>query len=197
MVHRAVISTVSAAVALILAHAAAAHDDDGHHRGHDGIAQPHRADADRNFRCRRSGLGRDRRLRCADRSGCSWSMPRPRRSTFSTCATRSVRSSSRPSTPRRSARQTAWRCTTGVVAVAHRERSENRSGPRRVLHDAAASCITSVQVGALPDMVTFTPDGDYVLSRQRRRAERLRRGPRRSGRLGQHHSAFRTEPNDW
>ena len=38
MIHRAVISTVSTAVALILAQAAAAHDDDGHHRGHDGHA---------------------------------------------------------------------------------------------------------------------------------------------------------------
>src|SRR5262245_6560527 len=36
MVHRAVISTVSAAVALVLAQAAAAHDDDRHGRGHDG-----------------------------------------------------------------------------------------------------------------------------------------------------------------
>ena len=37
MIHRAVISTVSPAVALILAQAAAAHDDDGHHRGHDAM----------------------------------------------------------------------------------------------------------------------------------------------------------------
>ena len=45
----------------------------------------------------------------------------------------------------------------------HPERSEDRSRPRRVLQGQRRAASVSVHAGALPDMLTFTPDGDYVL----------------------------------
>lgn len=51
----------------------------------------------------------------------------------------------------------------GVIAVALQ--SDPKTNPGRVaFYTSSGKLITSVQVGALPDMVTFTPDGDYVLS---------------------------------
>ena len=97
-----------------------------------------------------------------DASACSWSTPRPRPSTFSTCAIRRDRSSLRPSTPRRSARPTAWPCATASSPSPSRAiRRPIRATSRST--QSTASCSTSVQVGALPDMLTFTPDGEYVL----------------------------------
>lgn len=52
----------------------------------------------------------------------------------------------------------------GLVAVA--VQAANKTDPGHVaLYDAASfALLGSVQVGALPDMVTFTPDGKYVLA---------------------------------
>lgn len=50
----------------------------------------------------------------------------------------------------------------GVVAVA--VENENRQMPGRVaFFDAAGSLLASVTVGALPDMLTFSPDGSWLL----------------------------------
>ncbi len=51
----------------------------------------------------------------------------------------------------------------GIVAVAIE--SDPKTDPGHVaFYDINGKLIKAVQAGALPDMVTFTPDGDYVLS---------------------------------
>ena len=51
----------------------------------------------------------------------------------------------------------------GIVAVAVQAAVKTDPG-RAVFFDVNGSFLASVMVGALPDMITFTPDGQYVLT---------------------------------
>jgi len=50
----------------------------------------------------------------------------------------------------------------GLVAVAIESKPKTEAG-RVALYDVKGELLTAVRVGSLPDMVTFTPDGKYVL----------------------------------
>lgn len=52
----------------------------------------------------------------------------------------------------------------GVVAVAVPQGEDDSAPGRLVFFDTSGAYITDVTVGALPDMVTFTPNGSYVLT---------------------------------
>ena len=79
----------------------------------------------------------------------------------------------------------------GVVAVAIEALVKTDPGTV-AFFTAAGVPLSAVTVGALPDMLTFTPNGQLVLDGQRGRAKQLQPGRlRRSGRQREHHRPAR------
>jgi hypothetical protein len=84
----------------------------------------------------------------------------------------------------------------GLVAVAYaivdQTSDAQRAGKVAFFEAATGVFLRAVEVGYLPDMLTFTPDGTQGGRRQRRRAQQLQPGRLlRPGRLGQPHRPAR------
>ena len=79
----------------------------------------------------------------------------------------------------------------GIVAVAVQANVKTDPG-MAVFFDAHGTLLNAVEVGALPDMITFTPDGEKVLVANE--GEPNRRIHRRSGRFGEHHRHLSRHP---
>lgn len=52
----------------------------------------------------------------------------------------------------------------GLLAVANENDNKQAAGSITIFNTSDLSLVNNVTVGALPDMVTFTPDGNYILS---------------------------------
>ena len=87
---------------------------------------------------------------------------------------------------RRSAHATSVAVHNGVVAVAVPQGAEDTAPGKVVFFDAFGNHLSDVTVGALPDMLTFTPER-RVRAHRRTRAQPLGRLLVRSGGQRQHH----------
>jgi hypothetical protein len=161
MIHRAVISTIAAAVALVLAQAATAHGDEGRH-----------------------GPGRDRAARIAltqigtfdagstgsaeivafDAGSKRLFLVNAQTKSVDILDARNPKSPARITTIDTSelGAPNSVAVHDGLVAVAIE--SSPKTNPGHVaFYKVSGELIKSVQAGALPDMLKFTPNGDYVL----------------------------------
>ncbi|MGH8237527.1 MAG: choice-of-anchor I domain-containing protein, partial [Steroidobacteraceae bacterium] len=160
MIHRAVISTVSTAVALILAQAAAAHDDDGHHRRHshaDRIALEPISTFD-------AGGAGSAEIVEYDPGSKRLFVVNAQTRTVDVLDVRNPKMPTRITTIDTSALGAPNSVAThdGLVAVAIE--SDPKTAPGHVaFYRVNGELITAVQVGALPDMIKFTPNGAYAL----------------------------------
>lgn len=153
MFHRAVISTVGAAVALVLAQAAAAHDDDDSRR----IALTPIGTFD-------AGGAGSAEIVAFDAGSKRLFVVNAQTKTVDILDARNPQQPTRITTLDTSALGAPNSVAThgGLVAVAIE--SAPKTDPGHVaFYDVSGELITSVKVGALPDMLTFTPNGQYVL----------------------------------
>ena len=160
MFHRAVISTVSAAVAFALAHAAAAHDDNGH-RGHDGGEERIALTPIGTFDAGGAGSAE---IVAYDPGSRRLFVVNAQTRTVDILDVRNPKFPVRITTIDTSALGAPNSVAThdGLVAVAIE--SDPKTAPGHVaFYKVNGELITAVQVGALPDMVTFSPNGAYAL----------------------------------
>lgn len=164
MIHRAVISTgissLAAAVALILAQAAAAHDD-GRHRGHDDRAERIALTPIGTFDAGGAGSAE---IVAFDAGSKRLFVVNAQTRTVDILDVRNPKLPTRITTIDTSALGAPNSVAThdGLVAVAIE--SDPKTAPGHVaFYKVSGELIVSVQAGALPDMVTFSPNGDYAL----------------------------------
>jgi hypothetical protein len=155
MIHRAVMSTVSAAVALVLAQSAAAHD------GRDGRAERIALTPIGTFDAGGAGSAE---IVAYDAGTRRVFVVNAQTRTVDVLDVRNPKLPARITTIDTSALGAPNSVAThdGLVAVAIE--STPKTNPGHVaFYKTSGELITSVQVGALPDMLTFSPNGDYVL----------------------------------
>lgn len=162
MFHRAVIatciSTVGTAVALVLAQAAAAHGDDGRHRGDaERIALTPLSTFD-------AGGAGSAEIVAYDAGSKRLFVVNAQTRTVDVLDVRNPKLPTRITTIDTSAlgAPNSVAAHDGLVAVAIE--SSPKTAPGHVaFYNVSGELITAVQVGALPDMITFTPNGAYAL----------------------------------
>jgi hypothetical protein len=155
MFHRAVISTVGTAVALVLAQAAAAHD--GHDRHADRIALQPIGTFD-------AGGAGSAEIVAFDAGSKRLFVVNAQTRTVDIVDARNPRQPTRITTIDTSTlgAPNSVAVNDGVVAVAIE--AVPKTDPGHVaFYKVSGELIASVQVGALPDMLTFSPNGAYLL----------------------------------
>jgi hypothetical protein len=160
MFHRAVISTIGTAVALVLAQAAAAHDDD-HHHGHDGHAERIALKAIGTFDAGGAGSAE---IVAFDAGSKRLFVVNAATSTVDVLDARNPKQPTRITTIDTAAlgSPNSVDVHDGLVAIAIQ--ADPKTDPGHVaFYKVNGDLIASVQVGALPDMLKFSPNGDYLL----------------------------------
>src|SRR5262245_14309778 len=161
MFHRAVISTVGTAVALVLAQAAAAHDDNDHHHGHDGHADRIALKPIGTFDAGGAGSAE---IVAFDADSKRLFVVNAATSTVDVLDARNPKLPTKITTIDTSAlgSPNSVAAHDGLVAVAIQ--ADPKTDPGHVaFYKVSGELIASVQVGALPDMLKFSPNGAYVL----------------------------------
>jgi hypothetical protein len=152
---------VSAAVALVLAQAAAAHDDRDHHLGQDGKGERIALTPIGTFDAGEAGSAE---IVAFDAASKRLFLVNAQTETVDILDARNPRNPTLITTIGTAALGAPNSVAThdGLVAVAIQ--SDPKTDPGHVaFYKASGELIVSVQVGALPDMVTFTPDGNTLL----------------------------------